>query len=376
MTYHFMDFLNISSILTFAKDLIVFFVALSVLVLIHEFGHFIMARRAGIKVEEFGLGFPPRVWSRKKGETVYSLNAIPIGGFVKLYGEDETVTKDIERAYYHKGKLTRTSILVAGVLMNFLLGVLVFSIISFFSGIVQPSGQIKVTGIASNSPAEKAGLKSDDIIISVEGEAVQKSKEFIEKVASYKGKEATLTVSRNSESNFNVKVSPRENPPQGEGALGLAFSDVALVHPPFPQNIFLSVVEGFNQAIFWINVTIQGIADAVKTALGGQKPEGLAGPIGIFQITGVAAQQGILTLLGFIGVLSVNLAVLNIMPFPALDGGRLLFIIVETLFGKRVLASYEKYAHLVGMIILLSLMVLITFADIQRLISGVSIIPQ
>jgi regulator of sigma E protease len=371
-----MDFLTLPNILNFAKDLIVFFLSLSVLVLIHEFGHFIMAKRAGIKVEEFGLGFPPKVFSRKKGETVYSLNAIPIGGFVKLYGEDEEVTKDIHRAYYHKSKLTRASILVAGVLMNFILGVIIFAVISFFSGVVQPSGQIRITAVAPNSPASQANLKVDDIIISVDGESVHQSKQFVDLIAQNKGKETTLTVSRGKDDKFNAVVTPRETPPQGEGALGVGFLDTEVIIPPMPQRLTLSIKDGFDQAIFWIKVTVGGITDAVNTAIHGKKPEGLAGPIGIFQITGVAAKSGILTLLGFIGVLSVNLAVLNIMPFPALDGGRLLFVIVETLFGKRVLSAYEKYAHLVGMIILLTLMALITLGDVGRLLSGVSIIPQ
>lgn len=368
--------MDIYSITNFLQSLIVFLLGLSLLVLVHEFGHFIAARRAGIKVEEFGLGFPPKIWSKRRGETLYSLNAIPIGGFVKLYGEDDSVSKDIERAFFHKGKLVRTSVVVAGVIMNFFLAVFIFSIISYFSGIAISSGQIKVTAVATNSPAENSGVKIGDIVISVDGENVSQDVAFIQKIDERRGKETIFTLSREGNPNFNIKVTPREDPPKGEGALGVAFLDKKIIYPPFFERVVISLKNGFDEAVFWISLTITGVSHAITQAFQGQKPEGLAGPIGIFQITGFAAQQGIFSLLGFIGILSVNLAVLNIMPFPALDGGRLLFIIVETLFGRKVLPKFEKYAHAVGMVILLILMLLITFSDIQRFLSGQSILPQ
>lgn len=368
-----MDF---NSITNFLQSLIVFLLGLSLLVLVHELGHFIMARKAGIKVEEFGLGFPPKMWSKRRGETVYSVNAIPIGGFVKLYGEDDAVSKDVERAFFHKSKLERTLVVIAGVCMNFFLAVFIFSIISYFSGVAVSSGQIRVDAVAPSSPAQMAGVKVGDVVVSVEGEGVSQSQAFKQKIEEQKGKETVFTISREGNPNFNLNITPRENPPKGEGALGIAFSDKKIVYPPFPQRVLVSLANGFHEAFFWINLTVTGVSQAVVQAFQGHKPEGLAGPVGIFQITDFAARQGILSFFGFLGILSVNLAVLNIMPFPALDGGRLLFIIVETLFGRKVLPKFEKYAHAVGMVILLALMLLITFSDIQRFLSGQSILPQ
>lgn len=348
---------------------LIFLIILSVLIFVHELGHFIAARRAGVKVEEFGLGFPPRIWSRKKGDTIYSINALPIGGFVRLYGEEHSVEGDKSQAYYHKGKLARTAIVVSGVLMNFLLAVFAFATITWFVGIPRDLGYVKVISVTEDSPASHVGLKVDDIVLAVEGQKVEETKDFIESVNNRRGKETELTVRRNSEE-IKLKVTPRENPPQGQGALGVGITASEIYDPPLIEKPFVSLVEGFKQAVFWIKATISGITDSLVLVLSGKTPEGLAGPIGIYQITGIVAQQGVLAILSFVAILSVNLAVLNILPIPALDGGRLLFIVVETIFGRRVLPTFERYAHRVGMVILLIVIFLISLGDINRLLSG------
>ncbi len=349
--------------------LLIFLIVLSVLIFVHELGHFWMARRSGIKVEEFGFGFPPKIWSKKFGETLYSINLLPIGGFVKLYGEDESVDKDIPRAFYHKGKLARARVVVAGVLMNFLLAVLCFGIISWVIGVLRQTEDIRIIGVAPNSPAEDVGLRDGDVVISVDGQRLAKTDEFTSFIKDKVGKELLVNIKRGKEE-LSVKATPRTNPPEGEGALGVVVSSVELVHPPLWQRPFISLWEGLKESVFWVGTTMGAVVSTITQLTKGAAPEGIAGPIGIFQITGVVARQGALALLSFVGILSINLAVLNILPFPALDGGRLLFIGVETLFGRRVLPKFERMAHTIGMIVLLILILLVTLSDVRRLLSG------
>lgn len=350
-------------------DVIIFLLVLSILVFVHEFGHFLAARRSGIRVDEFGFGFPPRVWGKKIGETIYSINLFPIGGFVRLHGEDDEVKDERERAFYFKGKLTRASVIVAGVLMNVLLAVVAFSVISWVVGVPQETGQVKIVGIAKDSPAQKAGLQEEDVVLSVDGRALSETKGFIEYVNTKKGEEIVLSIKRQG-SEFKVGLIPRKEPPQGEGALGVAVSSSELVHPPLWQRPFVSLWTGAQEALFWVKTTIGGVSQIASSLVQGRAPEGIAGPIGIFQITSHAARAGILSLVSFVGILSINLAILNILPFPALDGGRLLFVLVEAIFGRRVLPTFERYAHTVGMVILLILILLVTFQDITRLLNG------
>ncbi len=358
-------------------DILIFLLVLSILVFVHELGHFLMARRAGIKVEEFGFGFPPRVWGKKIGETIYSINLFPIGGFVRLYGEDDEVKEEREKAFYYKGRFIRTSVIVAGVLMNLLLAVVAFSIISWVVGVPRETGQVKIIGIAKDSPAQKAGLQEEDIVLSVDGQTFSQTKGFIapatnlfiESINKKKGEEIVLLIKR-QESEFAISLVPRKEPPQGEGALGVAVSSSELVHPPLWQRPFVSIWEGGNEAVFWVKAIAVGVSQMASSLVAGRAPEGIAGPIGIFQITSHAASLGVLSLISFVGILSINLAILNILPIPALDGGRLLFIIVEAIFGRRILPTFERYAHTAGMIILLILILLVTFQDITRLLNG------
>src|SRR3989344_564438 len=350
--------------------LLIFIIVLSILVFVHELGHFLAARRAGIRVDEFGFGFPPRVWGKKIGETIYSINALPVGGFVRLHGEDEAVAEDKERAYFFQGKFTRFLVVVAGVLMNFLLSILAFSIISWHSGVPQETGRVKVNAVATGSPAEAADIQNGDVIVAVDGKQVVNSDEFIQEVGTKRGKEVELTLLKSNQETQKVSTVPRENPPVGEGALGVTFSSKEFVKPPLYKRPFVSIREGVKEAVFWVQTTVGGLATVVSQVIQGQKPEGIAGPIGIFQITGSVAKEGLLPLISLIGILSVNLAVLNILPIPALDGGRLLFIIVEAFFGRKVLPVFEKAAHAVGMILLLLLLILVTLQDLSRIIGG------
>lgn len=373
-------------ILTILISLIV----LSVLILIHELGHFLVAKRVGIKVEEFGLGYPPRIWAKKIGETEYSLNAIPFGGFVKLYGdpaEGQPVKKDFQKSFLAKSKKARTAVILAGVLGNFLLGILAFSIVYSFLGIPKKTGKIKIVGVAPSSPAEKFGLKEGDIILAVDDEKLTELTKFTELVKEKKGKEIKILIKREEDNpcketvlgggkfscqdgNLVFWLTPRENPPEGEGPLGIIVSDIEVVKYPFWQMPFLGMIEGVKEAFSWGKL----IVDSLKTmilnlALKGEVPKDVAGPVGIFQVTGMVAKTGLLNILQFLGILSINLAILNILPLPALDGGRLLFIGYEIIFRRRPNEKVERWINTFGFAFLVFLLILVTINDIKRILN-------
>jgi regulator of sigma E protease len=354
-------------------SIIVFLLVLSVLVLAHEFGHFIVAKRAGIWVEEFGLGLPPRIYGAKIGETIYSINALPFGGFVRLHGEEGETKEEPGRAFINKDKKTRAAVTVAGVVMNFLLGILAFSIVYSFLGLPRTTTNVKIVDIDESSPAKTAGLAVGDVVRGVDGNKVESVKGFIGAVEEKKGKRITLMVERGNEE-VKISVTPRENPPEGEGPLGVAVSDTEIYYPPLWQRPFVGAYEGVNEALFWSKAVIQGLVKMVGDLVGGRVPAEVTGPVGIYAVTTEATKQGgILGLINILGVLSINLGLINILPFPALDGGRLLFIGIERLVGKRVLPKLEATIHLAGMVILLLLIAAITIHDIRSIIAAGSI---
>ncbi len=349
-------------------SILIFIIVLSILVLVHEFGHFLAARRANIWVEEFGFGIPPRVWGKKIGETLYSLNLLPFGGFVKLHGENlEEAVQNPERAFINKDKKTRILIVVAGVFMNFILAILAFSFVYSFSGIPRETGKVKIVEVMEGSPAKESGLKRDDLIRKVNALPVTTNEEFIKIIEGLKGKEVILEVER-QDGVYEIKAIPRENPPPQEGALGVIITSSEIYYPPFWQRPFWGVYFGFKEAIFWGKVVVEGLYKTIYGLFAGIVPKDIAGPVGIFAMTQEISKFGILALVNFIGILSVNLAILNIIPFPALDGGRLFFIIIESIFGKKVIPKVEAAIHTVGLVILILLAFIVTFYDIQRLI--------
>lgn len=355
-------------------SILIFILVLSVLVLIHELGHFVMARRAGVKVEEFGFGLPPRVWGKKIGDTIYSVNLLPFGGFVRLYGEneqDESGTKSHQ--FINKSKFTRAKIVVAGVVMNFILGIVAFAIVYSFSGIPKDTGRLKVLDVSAGSPAQSSGILVGDIISKVDKIEVASSSEFIEIVNEKKGKSLVFEIIRKTddkESTIQITAKPRTEVPQGEGPMGVTISTSEIYYPPVYQRPFYGIYFGFKEAVFWGKTIVVGLGTLVQDAFKGNAPQDVAGPIGIYAVTTQAAKNGILTLVNFVGVLSVNLAILNILPFPALDGGRLLFIGIEALFGKKVAPKVEGLIHGIGMVILLLLILAVTVGDVRKLVVG------
>lgn len=349
--------------------LLIFLIVLSILIFVHEFGHFIVAKKSGVKVEEFALGFPPRIWSKKIGETVYSINAVPFGGYVRLWGEDTPVAKDRGRSFYYKSKLVRAMVSVAGIGMNFLLAVLAFSVVVWFTGVPKDLESVKITRVYPDSPALVGGVMAGDYVVAVGGERVRSAEEFVGLIGSRRGQEVALGVLRDGEG-FNVVVWPRENPPEGQGALGVGITDTEFVQIPFWKRPFVALVEGARQTGWGAYQIVVAVGGMIGGLVRGIAPQDVTGPVGIFQVTREAARLGVLPLLSLVGILSVNLAVLNVLPFPALDGGRLLFIFIEVLFGKRVAPRFERVVHMVGFVILLGLIVLISVRDVARVLLG------
>lgn len=363
--------------------ILIFLLILTVLVLIHEAGHFFVAKKLGIKVEEFGFGLPPRIFGIKKGETIYSINLLPVGGFVKLYGEDKvesdklnlsTNNKNLGRAFFARPVWQRGLVVIAGVVMNFLLGTLIITYFFGVTGVQMPGDKVIVNQVLKSSPAEKAGLKNGDIIKSVNNFKITSPQKLIDTTKNHLGEQLTLEIQTQNGQEKKIKVIPRKVYPKNEGPMGIEISSNIITKKyPLYQAPFIGLLEAFKQSLLIISGLIMVFYQFVFQA---QVPRGVAGPVGIAQLTGHFIQYGPQAVLSLISLLSLNLAILNILPIPALDGGRLFFILVEGIIGRKVPQKYETYAHAVGMAILLILIAFITLNDIIRLISGQSILPK
>ncbi|MFA6518418.1 MAG: M50 family metallopeptidase [Candidatus Shapirobacteria bacterium] len=348
-------------------DIIIFVIALSILVLVHEFGHYLAAIKTGVLVEEFGLGLPPRIFGKKIGKTIFSLNWLPIGGFCRLYGEDGD--KKEKNAFNNKNPWQKGLIVLGGVLMNLVMAVVIFSVVYSILGVPKETDVVKIIGVTKNSPAETAGLKEGDVILAVEQKPITKSAELIEEVGKYKNKFVKLKVeSFKSKVIGEVEVEVRENPPAGEGAMGVAVSNTEMVKLPW-YRFYEGIGAGFKEAYYWGRVIFGGVTKMIGGLLLGQVPKDVAGPIGMFQATSSIKQsQGMLAVIHFFGIVSVNLAIVNILPFPALDGGRIIFVLYELIAKKRVNQRFEVLVNNVGMMVLLGLLLLITVGDIGRVL--------
>ena len=368
--------------------IIVFLIILSVLVLVHETGHFLVAKLFGIKVEEFGFGFPPRAVGKKFGETLYSLNWLPIGGFVKLYGEDEAgggsvklknprakvKSQDIDSAFYSKPVWQRAVVIVAGVVMNFLLAVVIISVLFSVVGVAMPGDKVVIDTVAQNSPADKVGLKVNDIIVSVNGIKVVSLEQLQQYTDKHAGEKLTLKVQTSGSKSESLQITPRKIYPKDQGPMGVAISQNEIIQKyPWYQAPFVGTWEALKETWLIVDGLVMLILQIVTK---GVVPQGVAGPVGIAELTGVVVNIGPAAVLSFVSLLSLNLAIVNILPIPALDGGRLLFILIEGIFGKKVDQELEGRAHLIGMIVLLGLIALITLHDLFRIATGQPILPK
>jgi len=350
-------------------SLLVFFVALSTMILAHELGHFLMAKKKGLKVEEFGFGFPPRIWGRRIGETLYSINLLPMGGFVKIWGMEEKVKKERKRAFYHQSKKVQGLILLAGVAMNFLLSVLVFSAVYGIKGIPRKIGAVKVIEVMADSPAEKGGLTEGAVIVSVKHEEeeipVKNNQEFVEVVGRWSGEAVSLITVDNEE----LVIVPRKEPPEGEGPLGIVITDSEIIKPPLWQRVPLGIWYGFKEGIFWGKNIALGVGKMLAGIFRGRAPTDVAGPVGIYQASSeILKSDGLLAVIHFFAIISVNLVVVNLLPLPGTDGWHIAVLGFEKIRKKDINQETKRKINQAAMIVLLALFLLILIADLKRFV--------
>ena len=360
--------------------LIVFLSIIGLLVL-HEFGHFIIAKKLGVRVEEFGVGYPPRLFGKKIGETLYSINLLPFGAFVKIPGEGgEKSSLEDYRQFSGKPAGQRALILLGGVVSFWIIAAVLLSIV-FAMGVPQAisdeepgplvNPKVQILAVASNSPAEKAGIKIGDAITKFQipnskfQTEINKVKEVQELTEEYKGQEVALTIQRGGEI-FETSLVPRISPPEGEGAMGIALVRTAEKSYPW----YKAPIKGIEATLNLTGGVVVGWVKVLGSLFQGEGlPKGvqLMGPIGIGSLLTQAAQIGINYFLQFIAIIAIYLAIFNILPIPALDGGKLLFVAIEKIKGSPVNRKIEENITAVFFTLLILLMVWVTIKDITRL---------
>ncbi len=365
-------------------SVIIFLIILAILILVHEFGHFIVAKKAGIRVDEFGLGFPPKIFAKKFGETLYTLNAIPFGGFVKIFGEDphaEIMTEeDKSTSFYYKPKWVQASVLVAGVTMNIIFAWLVISL-GFMIGFPSPADysglgkvsdlHVVITEVLVNSPAQKAGLKSGDTILSVssgkeELRGENLTAENIQQLINIgTSKNIEISYNRGDASAETVTVEPDTTTVEGRRAVGIAMDSIGTLKLP----IHLALAEGVRTTWLLTKGTAVGLGNFFWDIISFKSDfSQVSGPVGIASVVGEAQTLGFVYLLSLIAVISINLAIINLLPFPALDGGRLFFILIEVIIRRPISPKFIRVANTVGFALLIVLMVVVTGHDILQLL--------
>ena len=353
-----------------------FVIVLSILVLAHELGHFLVGRWAGARIEEFAIGFPPRVWSRRRGETDYSINAIPLGGYVRFAGEDGP---EVSGGLSSLPRIKRALVLVAGVSMNIILAVLIYALI-FATGspTLAPKDGVKLATINSGAPADQAGLKPGDIILQVNGQTVTTVDSFSAAVRSMAGQEMTFGIQRADGQAETVKLTPRADPPQGEGPMGVSIEQNGVSEIrryPLLQSLQMGAQETWRITALTFSVPVM----IVRGMLPVQDARPI-GPLGIARYVGSTTQAiptvGFWPILQLMAMLSVGLAIANILPLPGLDGGRLLFVIIEWLRrGKRLNPEREAVLHFAGLMFFMAIVVVITYFDIVSPAPSLNFVP-
>jgi regulator of sigma E protease len=366
--------------------IIIFILVLSVLVFVHEFGHFATARKFGVKADEFGLGFPPRAigvykdvtgkWRKLVGnrdletlegdevpaDTVYSLNWLPIGGFVKIKGENGD-QQDEPDSFGSKKIWQRTIILAAGVIMNIILAFVLFSA-CFMVGApqsVETGGKIQITEVIKKSPAEKAGILSGDVVIGADNQGFATVPEMQAYIGAKGENEVALKIIRGNE-NLSINIKPELK--DGKGIIGVGLDQLDTVRYSF----FRAMWEGLKHTSLLLWMILISFFGLIRDLIFGHGAgDAVGGPIRIAQMTGEVARFGFVNLLNFTALLSLNLAVINILPFPALDGGRIFFLIIEKIKGAPIKRETEAVIHNVGFMFLIALILLVTYKDIARM---------
>lgn len=325
-------------------------IVLGLLVIVHELGHFTVAKAVGIKVQEFSVGMGPKIFQVKKGETDYSLRGVPIGGYVKMEGEDES--SDDERSFSNKPILSRIAVLVAGSFMNFLLAIIVLTGIFYTVGVVTTD----IAGVGEESPAFEAGIEAGDKIIAIDGEMARTPSAVQNYINLSEDNEVLVTIERGEET-LEKTVGTMEDEELSRRVIGVQF-DVE-------QSLGAAVAGSFRETRT-IAVEIFNFFGRIFTGEANVSEE-VAGPVGIVSLVGDATRAGFINVALLTAFISINLGIMNLLPIPALDGSRILFLLLEAVRGKPIDPEKEGMVHLVGFGLLIFLMLLVTYQDILRL---------
>ena len=355
--------------------IISFVLVLGLLIFVHELGHFLSAKKIGMKVEEFGFGYPPRIWGWRhpKSGTVYSLNWIPVGGFVKIKGESGE-NRDDPDSFAAKKPGARFLVLAAGVAMNWLLAIVLLSV-GFMLGLPSAVDEntpanaqvrdeaIRVVRVLEGGPAAAAGLAPGDQLVSLDDRLVNEVSDVSGYLAGVEGREVKLTLRHENGDYFTVYVTPQWIEQSQVLGIGIGLLKTGIVSFAPPAAIYHGVL-----ATGTLTVEIMKAFSGLARSLISQEASGLdiSGPVGIAVMTGQYARLGLSYLLQFAAILSINLAFINLLPFPALDGGRILFLIIEKVRRRPVNAGAENIAHAIGFFLLMAIVVAVTYKDFVR----------
>lgn len=332
--------------ITIISSIIIFLLV----ILIHEFGHFIVAKMNGVSVLEFSIGMGPKLSQRESNGTLYSLRVLPVGGYCQLEGEDEE--NDSPNSLNNQSPLVRLKVILAGAIMNFILAFILLILLMSVSRV-----STEVSGVIKDSPAYSSGIQTGDQIVSINGENVSDGEELLKSIKESQG-DLNIGVIRDSQSK-NIKVTPRlEN---NIRKIGVNFQEEYNI-----KNF--SIVKGFKKGLItFLNLTgmlykFLGMLITGQLGLGG-----VSGPVGVVKEIGNAAKTGVANLIFLLAYININLGVFNLLPIPALDGGRAIFILIEMIFGKKISQEKEGYIHMVGLILLLALIAIVTIKDVIKL---------
>lgn len=326
------------------------------LIFVHELGHFITAKMVRMRVDEFAIGFGPKLISHRRGETLYSLRIIPLGGFNKIAGMDPEEQQD-ERSFCSKPVWARMLVIVAGSTMNFVLPVLLFCLVFWTSGIETPSDKAIIGALLPDKPAVQAGILAGDRIAAVNGVAIDNWKQFVAAVQTNAGNKLTIALERNSQAH-TVIVTPEYDQRSNRGIIGVT-PEIIIYRPGIAEGIGIAVSHTYTIAASMLN----GIGQMIT----GKAAADVAGPIGVAQMAGQVAQSGLIPLLQFAAFLSINLGLINLLPVPVLDGGHLVTLSLEGLRGKPLSSKSLQYVQMIGFALLMMLFLLATFKDLGRL---------
>ncbi|MEN3185546.1 MAG: RIP metalloprotease RseP [Atribacterota bacterium] len=342
-----------------------FIFVISLLILVHEFGHFIMARLFRVKVLSFALGYGPKIWAIQRGDTEFSIRVLPLGGYVRMagmegnpiegYGEAEFSP---EERFDRKPLWQRSLIVVAGPAMNFLLAIFLVSLVFGTAG--APTGNLMVSEVMPGGPAEKAGVQKNDVLIAINGKPINDLEEVVKIISTSNGRSITLTIRRNTQE-LNVRVTPEWNEAEKRALIKVVFG-----RENQKLNLFQALSRGTRTAITWFVLSVVGLLYTIM----GKIPFEATGPLGIAQMAGQAASFGFLNLLLFAAVISVFLSIFNLIPIPVLDGGHLLLFLYEKIRKKPLEPEKVGFVYFIGIVFIFLLAIFVTYQDVMRMVTG------